>query len=208
MSKYHIPLAAEQYYHVYNRAIGMEKLFSEENDYSFFLEKAAKYLSPIIDIYSWCLLPNHFHFLIKVKPVALIRQHFKLMKPGKRYDPSDEGDYIMERFSNFFNSYAKSYNKKYNRKGGLFIDYMRRINVKDDDQLCATIFYIHKNPVHHGLCKNMADWHWSSYRDILNNAKTEVCKEDVLNAFGSLPLFIKYHKQPVHIKNNLIGSSF
>lgn len=163
MPDYHISLEAEQFYHIYNRAIGKEILFKEEENYSFFLRRFQKYLMPIVDTYSWCLLPNHFHFLIKVKPGKVIKEHFKIMKPTKRYDPLGEGDFIMERFSNFFNSYTKSFNKKYNRKGGLFIDYMRRVCIKDEDQLCATVFYIHKNPVHHGISKNIENWKWSSY---------------------------------------------
>jgi len=203
MPDYHIALEADQYYHIYNRAVGKEKLFIEEENYSFFLRGFIKYLSPIIETYSWCLLPNHFHFVTRVKSTSVIREYFKIMKPAKQHAFYDEGDFIMERFSNFFNSYVKSLNKKYNRKGGLFIDYMRRVCIKDDDQLCATIFYIHKNPVHHGLCKKLENWKWSSYCTILSKAHTNLSRQEVVNLFGGLNYYIEYHKQKIEVKKNI-----
>ena len=54
-------------------------------------------------------------------------------------------EFVMQQFSNFFNSYTKSYNKRFNRKGALFIDYLRRTLVFDEEYLRNLVLYIHQN---------------------------------------------------------------
>jgi len=61
------------YYHIYNHANGFENIFKEEQNYCFFLEKYQFYISPIADTLAYCLMPNHFHFLIRVKGVEELR---------------------------------------------------------------------------------------------------------------------------------------
>lgn len=89
----------------------------------------------------------------------------------------------------------------YRRMGALFIDYLRRVEVNSDLQFGSTIFYVHKNPVHHGLRKNISDWHWSSYKTFLSQSSTMVKREEVLKWFGSVEQFIQYHEQPIYLKN-------
>ena len=57
------------FYHIYNRGNNKEKIFFEEKNYRHFLKLFDKYLSPYVDVYAYCLMPNHFHFLIRVKMV-------------------------------------------------------------------------------------------------------------------------------------------
>jgi putative transposase len=54
-------------YHIYNRTNNKEKLFLSDDNRTFFLKRYKEILSPFTDTYCWCLLPNHFHLLIKVK---------------------------------------------------------------------------------------------------------------------------------------------
>ena len=56
-----------QYYHIYNRGVNSEVLFKEEANYIHFLNSYEKYIHPIVDTYAWVLMPNHFHFLVRVK---------------------------------------------------------------------------------------------------------------------------------------------
>jgi putative transposase len=102
------------------------------------------------------------------------------------------------------NSYTKSFNKVNNRKGGLFIDYLRRILVDSDTQFGATAFYIHKNAVHHGYCKKMEDWKWSSYNSFLNKKPTEVASIELLEWFGGIKGLVEYHSQPIYLKNAIV----
>ena len=62
-----IPLENGNYYHVYNRGNNSEDLFRENTNYLYFLELLKKYLLPVVDIYAYCLMSNHFHLLIRIK---------------------------------------------------------------------------------------------------------------------------------------------
>jgi len=64
MKKYTQPLKTDTYYHIYNRGINGEDIFKEERNYAYFLEKLTQFLIPSIEVYSYCLLKNHFHILI------------------------------------------------------------------------------------------------------------------------------------------------
>jgi len=118
---YHIALEPDRFYHIFSRAIGNETLFKESKNYNFFLERYKKYIAPIADTYTYCLLPNHFHFLIRIKSEETLRTN-----------GISNAEKIMQNFSNFLNSYTKAYNKLYNRRGSLFMDYLRRVKVEDN----------------------------------------------------------------------------
>ena len=183
-----------------SRAIGQEKLFRQETNYEFFISRYHKYISPIADTYCYSLLPNHFHFLIRIKAEAAIRTYYEQLK-CKEFTAEIAPDFIMQCFSNLLNSYAKSYNGKYHRKGSLFIDYLRRVVVKNDSQFGATIFYIHKNPVHHGYCDKMEHWRWSSFNAMLSDKPTALLRQEVLDLFGGRKGFLQYHNQPIYLKD-------
>ncbi len=75
--KYLADFEENELYHIYNRTNNQELLFlSDENRY-FFLRKYAALLSPFISTYCWCLLPNHFHLLVRIKPLDEIKKYFK-----------------------------------------------------------------------------------------------------------------------------------
>jgi putative transposase len=178
--KYHQDLIPDKIYHIYSRAIGSEKLFLTDENYRFFLQKFKHYISPIAEIYIWTLLPNHFHFMIRIKNVELINLHFSNLKKGAELEPDKVSDFLMQCFSNLLNSYTKAFNKVNNRKGGLFIDYLSRILIENDTQFGATAFYIHKNVVHHGYCEKMEDWKWSSYSSFLYKEPKEAISIELL----------------------------
>ena len=60
-----------QFYHVYNRANGDDQLFYTDANYLYFLEKLNSYISAFVEIYTYCLIPNHFHLMLKVKPTPV-----------------------------------------------------------------------------------------------------------------------------------------
>jgi putative transposase len=199
MKDYHIPLFPDNTYHILSHAVGNELLFRNEENYRFFLQKYVAYITPIADTYSFALLPNHFHFLIRIKNEASIETHFKKKKLNKDFSTISPPDFIMQCFSNFLNSYAKSYNKVNRRMGALFIDYLRRVEVKSDGQFGSTIFYIHKNPAHHGYCNNLTDWYWTSYKTFLSDSPTMILRNETLEWFGGVERFIDFHNQSINL---------
>ncbi len=203
MSAYHVPMEADCIYPFYSRAVGQEKLFKYEDNYRYFLTKYKLHINPIANTFAWCLLPNHFHFLIKVKSLDSIRFYYSAVKKIN-FSAELLSDFIMERFSNWLNSYTKAFNKVNERKGSLFIDYMRRVQVNGDEQLSATIFYIHKNPVHHGLVKKLEDWKWSSYKSFFSNRETSLQKDEVIDMFQGIEAFAAFHQQTVYLKNAVV----
>ncbi len=65
-------LQFETYYHIYNHANGDDNLFREEKNYRFFLRKYHQHIDVIADTLAWCLMPNHFHLLVKIKSAEAI----------------------------------------------------------------------------------------------------------------------------------------
>ena len=189
-------LVPEQFYHLYNRAVGSEKLFLNEENYRFFLNKIKSYIPAIASIYAYCLLPNHFHFFIKIKTqkeiVALYET--KKNKPIQQNDAVVMSEFIMEQFSNCFNSYAKSFNKTYNRKGKLFMDHLHRKLVDDINYYAKIIHYIHINPIKHKMIQNIVEWKYSSYNAYINTQPTKLPRNGVIDWFGSVEQFIQFHK--------------
>ncbi len=158
MPNHHVPLLPDNIYHLFNRAIGNEKLFNTDDNYRYFLSKMAQHILPVADIFTYSLLPNHFHLLIRIKDKKLIAPYFELKKKKKfKAIENSLPDFIMEQFSNWLNGYTKALNKMYNRRGGLFMDYLKRSVVEKDTDFTTFIFYIHKNAVHHGICKKIGE---------------------------------------------------
>lgn len=165
----------------------------------FFLEKIKLYLLPIADIYAFCLLPNHYHLLLQIKPSALLAEHYRMLY-RKELSAENTSSFISHCFSKLQNCYAKSFNNFHNRKGSLFMSPLKRITITDDAQLAATLFYIHKNPVHHGLCRKMWEWKFSSYNIYCSDGQTLLNRKYILDFFGGLEYFHEYHRQVIDLK--------
>jgi putative transposase len=203
---YSEPLLCNRYYHLFNHAVGSDNLFKEKENYLYFLRKFGQYISPVCKTYAYCLMPNHFHFLIKVREEERLLSFYHALKKNRKAEKEpDLSKITMQQFSNFFNAYAKAFNLRYNRRGALFIDYVRRKEVNDERYFSNLIRYIHYNPVHHGFCKNIDDWEFSSYGSILSDRKSALEKEKVLEWFGSKSDYRRFHEtQPFAWKSNEI----
>jgi len=112
------PLLPEHIYHIYNHANGNENLFREDENYGYFLQRYWEFIDPIAEIYAYCLMPNHFHLMVKIRREDEISEYFKLSK--NLIDVEDLSGLISKQFSNLFNAYSKAFNKKYSRRGSLF----------------------------------------------------------------------------------------
>ncbi|NHA03098.1 transposase [Mucilaginibacter sp. HC2] len=159
-------------YHLYNRGNNREPIYFEEENYCYFLTQFKKHVLPSSEVYSYCLMPNHFHFFIRVNDNVLFEKGIK----------------------NFFISYSKAINKKYNRIGSLFQGRYKVSEVNSNSYYTKIITYIHQNPVVAKLVDNMIDYKYSSYSAYLTQKETSLKKQEVLDWFGGLISFIDVHK--------------
>lgn len=209
--KYHDTFYPDQYYHIYNHAVGNENLFRSEDNFNYFLKKYAQHIYPVVKTLAYNLLPNHFHIIIKVREMEtlinrckeLIEIKNEKIKEDKdhskqliEFDESkfDAHDFVMQQFSNLFSGYAQAFNKQQNRKGALFLDYLKRNQVKHESYLKNLIAYVHYNAVHHGFCKNADDWKFSSFEIPFSNKMTKLERETLLHLFETKEGYKKYHQ--------------
>jgi REP element-mobilizing transposase RayT len=184
----------DTFYHIYNHAIGSENLFRNKDNYLYFLKRYAKFIPPIADTYSYCLIPNHFHLLIKTKSIPKSNNGTLL---NQNTTTASELNPYSKAFADLFNSYTKSYNKRFKRRGSLFIHKFKRKKVDSDSYFSKLILYIHSNPVHHGFVKTLEEWHYSSYNSLISSKSTALMRDEVLNWFNGQKDFIEFHQTPM-----------
>lgn len=116
---------------------------------------------------------------------------------GSNKDQSGLERLTILQFSHLFNAYTKAFNKVYNRRGSLFTRSFKRKEIATDSYYTSIICYIHTNPIRHGFVKQIADWPWSSYPDLLLPNLTPT-QQEVINWFGNRAQFIQFHEQPAN----------
>jgi putative transposase len=90
------PLDFGRSYHIYNKGINGQEIFLYSNHYERFLRLYEKHIDSIADTFAWCLMKNHFHFLVKIKEQELITPLTDIKKePPKSLD----SEYLSKRFS-------------------------------------------------------------------------------------------------------------
>lgn len=186
------PLEVGGFYHIYNHAVGDEQLFVSDKNYLHFLGLFNKYLTGFVDVYAYCLMPNHFHFIIQVNDLSEILLDDSISK-ATSIDVNNMPLIISRQFSHLFNSYAQGYNKQHNRKGSLFANRYKRKLITTESYLSKLIHYVHYNPVKANLCTKISYWQYSSYNAILSDKKTRIKRENVVDLFGDKRNFIFCH---------------
>lgn len=194
MKKHEIHLESGSYYHIYNRAVGDENLFYSEANYFYFLKKYQEYISPVVETFSYCLMPNHFHFLIRIKSEEEIVKIIKIQSKPDRIDPPINL-YISKQFSNLFNGYSQAINKQQIRNGTLFSRPFKRKKVESMEYMRNLVIYIHSNPINHGFTSNLSEWKYSSYNSIISGSNFELKGKEVINWFENLNNFSETHKK-------------
>jgi REP element-mobilizing transposase RayT len=81
-------------YHLFNRSINKEILFKDEDDYLRFLAMTRKQLSENCNILGWCLMPNHFHFLIYIEDNSIKKKKVGLVTKMEEWTFSSFKDFI------------------------------------------------------------------------------------------------------------------
>jgi len=153
---------AGEYFHVFNRGNNSQEIFLDKEDYNFFFlrvkqnlfpELPSKRLNPLpgnsFSLLSYCLMPNHFHFLVRQNA------NFK----------------VQQLLLRICTSYSKYFNKKYNSVGHVFQDRFKQITVTGDRQILWLHAYINLNPVLDGYVDDPTKYAWSSYKELLGVRK-------------------------------------
>jgi REP element-mobilizing transposase RayT len=199
-------------YHLYTHANGFENLFRTDENFRYFLQRYEYFIPNVADTLAYCLMPNHLHLLVRVKEEEELLAFFKTKYPTKdltglvgdnKQDLSGLGSLVVLQFSHLFNAYTKAYNKVYQRRGSLFTRAFKRKEITDDSYFTQLIHYIHANPVHHGFVKNINDWRWSSFDDILNEEPSLVNRKEIIDWFGNKKEFLRFHNRPISIRTEL-----
>ena len=191
-----IALAPDKYYPIFNHANGKEDLFVNDGNYHFFLKRYVNFIDPIADTFAYCLMPNHFHFAIRIKSEEEI-ERIQFLKRSKLLKNSK---YISKQFSNLFSSYTQAFNKQQNRMGSLFIPSFKRKCIDSDAYFSKIIHYVHYNLVHHGFVEGVGDWKHSSFEAILSKKASRINREEVLSWFGGVDGFLKLHQKEIDVK--------
>ncbi|MBS4031585.1 MAG: transposase [Clostridiales bacterium] len=133
-------------YHVMIRGVGQMNIFHDDEDRRRFMSILLKIKGENnFELYSYSLMPNHLHLLIKEVEDSISR--------------------IMKRFGV---SYVYHFNQKYNRVGHLFQDRFRSEIIDTEQYFLGCSRYIHNNSVAAGLAQHPEDYPWSSYTYYMN----------------------------------------
>ena len=210
-------------YHIFNHANGFENIFTEDENYRFFLDKYKEYITPIAETYAYCLLPNHFHLVVRIrkreviediirnKNSTSINNNFsKVWNFGKvsssnssSIDNKEIEKFLSKQFSNLFSSYTQSFNKVYKRMGSLFIKNFKREAILDKKHFFNVVIYTHRNPIHHGFCTAFTDWGYSSYSETIEQKSKIVEVDKLIKIFGSKQQLIELHQSNLDKFNQL-----
>jgi REP element-mobilizing transposase RayT len=163
------------YYHVYNRGNRKQNIFLQNKDYNRFLERLKEYKDKFeATILGYCLMPNHFHFLLKQEtdtPISLF-----MLRLGT--------------------SYAKYFNIKYDEVGSLFQGRFKAKLIDSDEYLLQVSRYIHRNPLSISTPGvELARYPWSSYAAYLNTKKDNLVDFSYILSYFSKSNQSKDYKQ-------------
>lgn len=202
------------FYHVYNRGVEKRKIFLDKQDYQVFLNNLKIYLShppdpkdlksnftlkgttfkgiprqpknyyKKIELLAYCLMPNHFHLLIK------------------QNDKNSMKDFMQSLII----KYSMYFNKKYKRVGQLFQGRYKAVLVDKDNYLLHLSRYIHLNPLK--ITSNLLGAH-SSYGDYLGNNKSEWVNTGILLKYFdnlTIPEIRKYNSYRKFVEEYSVDS--
>lgn len=217
MPRRNVAFADGEYYHVFNRGVARIPIFYGKRDYTRFLKATQYYINnprgkgfshigevqelaklPVnvkeVDIISYCLMLNHFHFLLRQK---------------------EEGG-ISNFMRKLMNSHAKYFNVKHEREGPLYQGNFKAVWIESTEQLIHVDRYIHLNPVVSQMKINMPEeYEWSSYNEHLGSSSRNICNREIIKEqFKTVELFksfttdhIDYAKKLESMKHLLLDSN-
>ena len=200
-----LPLVNNEIYHVFNRGNDKRNIFLLYGNYKRFINTFYYYQfegpkpkfsnlnknrftnfnptqnSKLVEIFAYCLMPNHFHFLVK-----------QLKTNG-----------ISIFMSQLANSYTKYFNTKFKRIGSLLQGTFKSVRVETDEQLIHVSRYIHINPVVAGIASKPEHYQWSSYTEYASDLNGYCSTDLILNYFHSRKNYCKFVEDQIDYGKSL-----
>lgn len=180
------PISGGANYHIFNRGVNRQYVFFNPENYHFFLGLVDKYLDGYVQILAYCLLPNHFHLIIKVNDVLMLNNQ-------EITNENEIGKFVVLQLRRMFIAYAMAVNIQEKRTGALFESKYKRLEIDSEEYLRYVIFYTHFNPEKHGLADDFRKYKYSSYHALVSVKKTKLNRNLVYEIFGTKWDFLNFH---------------
>ncbi|MBU1011437.1 MAG: transposase [Bacteroidetes bacterium] len=168
------PIEPGKYYHIFNRGNNYENVFYLHDDYIYFLQRYKYHLKLCCESFAYTLMPNHFHFLIRV-------------------NENVEYNFFSNQMKLLMQEYTYRINNRFGRSGNLFLKPFRRLEITSDEYFKQLVFYIHYNSLKHKTSENFREYSYSSYKAILASSPTYINREEVLEWFKGKTEFVEFH---------------
>lgn len=205
---------SETVYHLYNQGNNRQIIFPRQQNYLFFLEKMRKHLIPYAEVLCYCLMPNHFHWLLYVKPEGAELFVPKISTGGSTHNGTSSRDGYLPRqnlnqsIGIMLSSYTRAINKQEGWSGSIFrqetkakngwidafitVDKYRKGNFDfrafpDNDYGFECFNYIHNNPIKAGITDRATEWQYSSAKDFAGMRSGTLCNQKLARELLLLP---------------------
>lgn len=153
-------------YHIMFRGLNKQSIFSEKKDYEKMMSIIAKAKEENdMQIYAYCLMPNHVHLFVREARTGDISLIMKTI----------------------LSHYAGWYNYKYERCGHLFANRYKSIPIEDDSYFLTLARYIHQNPVKAQLSETLQGYEYSSFADYIEKGVGITDTDFLLNMLNDDP---------------------
>ncbi len=118
-----------------------------------------EWINKMVDIICFCLMPNHFHFLVK-----------QTRECG-----------VKEFIGNLSNSFTRYFNTKENRIGPILQGEFKAVLIENNAQLIHVSRYIHLNPLVSDITSELENYEWSSYPEYIGmGTNNTICSKDII----------------------------
>lgn len=164
-------LFPNQFYHYYNQGNNKEPIFFSRENKLYFLRKFRDQVLPYCEVVAYCLMDNHFHFLINTTEQSVQEKQLGNIKISA----------LNNGFRNLMSSYAQAINKQNKRTGSLFRPKTKHklLESHQDEYPFICFQYIHQNPMVAGLVKKMEEWEFSSFLDYCGKRNGTICSKEL-----------------------------
>lgn len=189
-----MPFIPDNIYHIYNQGNNRQTIFYTRKDYLTFLNLYKRLIAAKCNTIAWCLMPNHFHFMIHTDDRCNL-----LTKQGNLLlDPIKNG------IRKLLSGYARIFNNQNGQTGSVFRQKTKHkclseIEIKPGNKFSTSDYYtncfhyIHQNPLVAKLVDKLEEWEFSSFQDYSNLRKGTLCNKELAVKYCNFDedLFIK-----------------